>query len=292
MKNKVLITGNLGFVGRNLTDYLDERKVEWVGFDLKEGFDIRNKFDLDSACLVGNFDTVIHLSALTGVPRGNEYYKDYIDTNITGTQNLLEVSKKYGVKQFIFYSSSSVYGGADKKLKETDPMNPLSIYGITKVAGESLVKNSGLKYSIIRPFCIFGEKYGKEFSVIYKWINQIKNGHPVTFFGYGKSSRGYTNVWDIIGATYVVYLMGDSQLTNQTINLGGSEVVSLYELYEIFEKFCGEHDIQISRTVLPKPDYDIKNSFADVRKAKKLLGYKPEEHFELVVRKILEKELI
>lgn len=292
---KILITGHLGFVGHNLTDALGSIGMNWSGFDLKSNQDIRNKLQLEETFRSGNFDTVVCLSALTGVPLGNEYAEEYINTNIVGVRNLLELSKKYEIDNFIFYSSSSVYGGNVSKsgLKETDPTKPLSVYGITKVAGESLVLNSGLNYSIIRPFCIFGEKYGKEFSVIYKWIEQIKNGQPITFLGDGTSARGYTNVLDIVEATSrCVELMREGSLKNEVINLGGAEIVSLNDLAGMVKQFCKENKIKINWKKLKRPDYDIKTSFADILKAKTLLGYNPEKRFKPVVREILQRKLL
>jgi UDP-glucuronate 4-epimerase len=291
MKN-VLITGYRGFVGRSLCTQLACQGITHSGYDLLDGDDIRDKFTLDTKFMNGNFDSVIHLAALTGVPRSDEYYEEYFSTNVVGTQNVVNLAKKYGVKNIIFYSSSSVYGGAtnEKGISESFQLRPISTYGITKKTGEDIIKNSGLNWAIVRPFTIYGEQ-GKPFAVIKKWINQIKAGQPITFYGDGTSSRGYTYIKDIVKTTIDLLNKMESGMGADIYNVGGSENITLNELYQIFEEVCKRKKIKIERVNKERPDYDIANSFADVTKAKLLLGYEPKGNFKEATRAILEAEL-
>jgi len=151
----LMISGSEGFIGKHLTEELDKKGIEWVGYDLRSGFDTRDEFQLDSVFSTNKFDAVIHLAALAGALKGNEYPHEYIKTNVSGTQNVVSACKKYGVGKLVFYSSSGVLGGTaspERGLTEKDPYGPVNLYGVTKVAGELLVKSSGLDYVIIRPF--------------------------------------------------------------------------------------------------------------------------------------------
>ena len=181
--NNILITGNRGFIGS---------KFQGIGFDIKDGNDIRNRLALDVLFEIAQIDTVIHCAALTGVRRSELYPEEYISTNILGTKNLVDMAEKYKVKHFIHFSSSSVYAEAgEEPLSENSPLEPDSLYGITKLAAEKIVKRSNLSWCIVRPFTVYGE-YGRMDQVLEKWINQVKSGKPITMYGDGSSGRGYS----------------------------------------------------------------------------------------------------
>ena len=241
------LSGSQGFIGSHLLGHLLGAGHKVVGYDLQSGEDIRNEFQLDRVFNENQFDMVIHLAALAGVPKSIEYPKEYIDTNVTGTHNIVEMCQKYGVKNLISFSSSSVLGTqSGGRVSERAPCNPISLYGITKLAGEQIVRNSGLNYFIIRPFSVYG-MFGRHDMVIYRWIEQIKAGKPITFYGDGGSERGYTYVEDLCKA--VVRLTGEMEAVEspredmtydagRIIHLGGSEVITLNMLYAEFERYC------------------------------------------------------
>ena len=290
MKN-ILITGDMGFIGSHLWQQLNE-KHNLIGFDIQNYFqeDIRNKFYLNKIFKENNIDIVIHLAALAGVRGSKEYSDEYISTNIQGTQNIVDMCKKYNSK-LIFFSSSSVLGGNKDEtgLIEECEYNPKSLYAITKVAGELIVKDSGLDSIIIRPFTVYGEN-GRKDMVIYRWINQIKSDKPITLYGDGTSKRGYTNVNDIVdGVERAVDYLKDSK-DNDIFHLGGSEIVKLMDLANIFMTFCNENGIKYNLVRMDKQEGDVDSSFAKTDYAGYKLGYYPEKRFEEYVLNILKKE--
>jgi UDP-glucuronate 4-epimerase len=295
---KVLITGHAGFIGTRLCKLLMSKGVDFVGYDLVNSDDIRDRIKLDKLFEAENFDVVVHMAALAGVRRSKEFPLEYESTNIIGTLNVVEMCKKYNCKM-IFFSSSSVLGGnySDKGLVEDDVYNPKSFYAITKMAGEFIVKNNLSNYIIIRPFTVYGEN-GRPDMVIYKWINQIKSGKPVTFFGDGTTKRGYTYVGDLVQGVYnfINILNIDSKhgvpvFVQNTVHLGGSEVISLEELREQFELVCYKKKLTANFIRMPMPKEDVESSFADTSKAFILIEFAPEKRFKKMVNKILNQEL-
>jgi UDP-glucuronate 4-epimerase len=292
---KILITGDQGFIGGYLKKELDSGDygpIAYKGYDLKKGDDIRDRLKLDKLMEAGQFDAVIHLAALAGVRRSEDFPDEYISTNINGTKYLINACKKWGVENFIFYSSSSVLGGG-VNLKESDSYNPKGVYAITKVAGELLVASSGLNYAVVRPFTVYGEN-GRSDMVIYKWINQIKAGREITFFGQGDTTRGYTYVKDVVGATAELarkFGSGDMAGKGEVFHIGGCEEVSLARLLEIFKETAERKGTEVKVKQMPIPDGDVTSSLADTSKAKNFLDYNPRPGFYDIVRQILEKEL-
>ena len=289
---KILLTGAEGFIGTRLIKVL-KKSNDVISYDLVNGDDIRDTFKLDKLFETENFDAVVHLAALAGVRRGEEFPDEYISTNITGTQNLVNLCKKYGVKKFLSYSSSSVLGGnanKDKGLVEEDEYKPKGVYAISKVAGEYIVKNSGLDYIVIRPFTVYGSQ-GRKDMVIYKWINQILSGQDITYYGDGQTSRGYTYVDDLVKTTdRLLNELLEHNLT-ETYNLGGSEKINLDDLLQLFMKHCVDNRIDLNINRMDLPNADVVHSFANTNKAKKDINFNPQKKFKKVVKQILINEL-
>ena len=290
----ILLTGHKGFIGSCLLDTLQKMKTnklirdDVMGYDLLEGDDIRDEFKLYRLFKDNNINTVIHCAALAGVRSGEDFPEQYISTNVWGTKNLLKMSEQYGVEKFIFFSSSSVYGENTPPNKESDETNPTSTYAISKLAGELLVKNSNVPSIIIRPFTVYGEN-GRPDQVIYKWINQIKAGKPITFFGDGTTKRGYTYVGDLVYGIVKLLISNDvwREHTGETFNLGGNQIVTLQELVDIFSKTISNFKIN----KLPLPQADVHDNWADITKAKEYLSFKPQTDFKKKVISIIESEL-
>jgi len=279
----ILITGHRGFIGQHLCRGLDKRWIKWVGYDIVDGQDIRNLFQLDNFFKDHQFDKVIHLAAMVGVRSSTEFPDEYITTNIIGTQNIISCCKKYDIKKLIHFSSSSVYGN-NPPHKEEDRLEPISIYAITKMAGEKLVQISGLpSATIIRPFTVYGEN-GRRDQVIYKWINQIKKSQPITFLGNGKTRRGYTYVNDLVSGVLVSLdnLSGGVSI----YNLGGTEIKTLEDLLHIFQTVL--HSFKVN--YLPLPGGDVVETWANIDKAEKELGYNPQPNFCRNIESIIKKE--
>lgn len=277
---KILVTGGLGFVGSHLCKEL-EREHEVIVYDLVKGDDIRDRFKLDRMFESENFDVLINLAARAGVRRGEDFPEEYFSTNVIGLVNLIEMAEKYQLKKFIHFSSSSVYGAQNENVatKEDDEKNPRSIYGITKLAGELLLKKSKLAYIIIRPFTIIGENGRKEM-VIYKWLNQHLSGRPISFYGDGSTFRGYTYIGDMIEG---VKLCLNERIQREDFNLGGHQKIYLSELLDIFKELFP--DVEVNKLEMPSSDQPY--SFADTSKAEKMLGWKPAENTKGKIRSIL-----
>lgn len=273
----VLITGDKGFVGSHLTKQLKE----YVGYDLVDGFDIRNKYQLETIFENYHIDTVIHLAALAGVRKSKLFPDEYISTNVTGTLNIIDCCKRHNVKHLISISSSSVYGNQEPPNSEESECQPIALYGMTKLMGELLVKNSGVPYTIIRPFSLYGEN-GRRDQIFYKWLNQIKEGKPITFFGDGSAKRGFTYVGDFVDGLMLVLRNGAS---NETYNIGCEEVVTMSDILGILKE-----SVEFEIDHQPSPKEDILQNWADISKIKGL-GYVPKTRFRDKLKEIIKKEL-
>jgi UDP-glucuronate 4-epimerase len=291
---RILITGHLGFVGSNMIDELLLVGFNVEGYDILNGDDIRDKYQLDRVFNIGNYDLVIHLAARAGVLAGEEFTDEYVTTNVVGTKNIIDACKKYDVKNIIYFSSSSVLGGNDVSdevgLNESAPYNPIGVYGITKMSSEFLIKQSGLNYSIIRPFTIYGERNGRKDMVIYKWLEQYKADKPITFYGDGETKRGYVYVEDLVQAVVnLCLLMREDKSFSPIYHLGGSETITLKELFELFKKAIAPKKIKIVNRQLPS--YDIPVSFANTSLAERELNFTPTNKFKIIVRAMIKKGL-
>lgn len=269
----ILITGDKGFVGLHMD-------IPHVGYDLVDGLDILDKYQLETCFANNQIDIVIHLAALAGVHKSVLFPEAYFDTNIQGTQNIIDACKRHNVKHLIFFSSSSVYGNARPPLNETSSLEPISPYGITKVAGELLVKSSGVPYTIIRPFSLYGDK-GRKDQIFYKWINQIKAKGEITLFGDGTAKRGFTNVYDLVDAVKLVLNKGAE---NQILNIGGKEIITLNS---VIDKLKENFSFTINR--LPENGGDIHQSWGDIIKAGARVGYSPKTNFFEELQAIIDK---
>jgi UDP-glucuronate 4-epimerase len=301
MKN-LLITGGAGFIGSHLVDRLLASDVERITVvddfndfynpsikhdNIREHLkdprysiheiDIRDGAALNQVFSDSNFDCVVHLAARAGVRPSLSEPQLYTETNINGTVNLLELARQHNIKQFVFGSSSSVYGiNAKVPFSEDDPIRqPISPYAATKGAGELLCHTYshlyGLRCVCLRFFTVYGPRQRPDLA-IHKLISQHK---PIPVFGDGTTRRDYTYIDDIIdGVTAAI----DYDKSNyEVINLGESRTVELRELITLLEKELDTHAI-IERQP-PQPG-DVPQTFADVSKARELLNYQPKTQIE------------
>ena len=312
MKN-VLVTGGAGFIGSHLVarllaeggwrvvvlddfnDFYDpalkRRNVEpHLGreeFELHEA-DIRDRAALDEVFKGTQFDCIVHLAARAGVRPSLAEPVLYTETNINGTVNLLELARAHGVRQFVFGSSSSVYGENEKvPFAEDDPVNrPISPYAATKAAGELLCHTYshlfGLRSVCLRFFTVYGARQRPDLA-IHKFARLISEGKPIPVFGDGTTRRDYTYVDDIIAGVRAA--MDYDASDYEVVNLGGSRTVSLSELIALLERELGQKAI-INRQP-PQPG-DVPRTFADVSKARLLLGYDPQTPIEEGIRRFVE----
>jgi len=311
MRN-VLVTGGAGFIGSHLVerllaeggwrvvvvddfnDFYDpgvkRRNVApHLGreeFRLREA-DIRDRAALAEVFEGERFDTVVHLAARAGVRPSLSEPLLYSETNIGGTLNLLELARAHGVRQFVFGSSSSVYGENEKvPFAEDDPVaKPISPYAATKAAGELLCHTYshlfGVRTVCLRFFTVYGARQRPDLA-IHKFARLISEGEPIPVFGDGTTRRDYTYVDDIIAG--VRASMDYEASDYEVFNLGESRTVELRELIALLERELGRK-ARIDRQP-PQPG-DVPQTFADVSKARRLLGYDPRTPIEEGIRRFV-----
>ncbi len=321
-----LITGGAGFIGSNLIKSLFQSEKDilitcidnfdpFYSADIKQ-FNIRNfknkenfKFffaDISetNADDLGEMiqepvDVIIHIAAKAGVRPSIENPMAYQKVNVIGLQNMLDFAKAKNIKQFVFSSSSSVYG-VNKHFpwKEDEQLLPISPYAMTKLSGEMLghvySKLFGIRFIALRFFTVYGPGQRPDLA-IHKFTKAILNDEPITMYGDGNTSRDYTFVDDIIqGVTGAIqYDKSDFEI----INLGENYSVSLRELITNLEEVIGKKAIIEQQ---PEQAGDVPKTFADISKAKLLLGYNPQTQLKdglkifydwyVLNREILEKD--
>jgi UDP-glucuronate 4-epimerase len=312
MKN-ILITGGAGFIGSHLVDHLlaegrwrvtvvddfndsyePEIKQQNVqahrkhpDYELHEA-DIRDRQALERVFWQTQFDIIVHLAARAGVRPSLAHPQLYVDTNINGTMNLLELARNNGVRQFVFGSSSSVYGVNEKvPFSEDDPIfHPISPYAATKAAGELLCHTYshlyGLRCLCLRFFTVYGARQRPDLA-IHKFARLISQGKPIPVFGDGTTRRDYTYIDDIIAGVRAAIDYRQSDF--EVINLGESQTVELRELISLLEKELG---IQAKIDHQPLQPGDVPQTFADITKARRLLGYNPQTRIEDGIKKFVE----
>ena len=220
-------------------------------------------------------DVIVHFAAKAGVRPSIENPLAYQQGNIIGTQNLLDFAKEKKIRQFVFASSSSVYGVNDHfPWKEDEKLLPISPYAMTKLGGEMMghvySKLFGIRFIALRFFTVYGPGQRPDLA-IHKFTKAILSRQPITMYGDGNTSRDYTFVDDIIKGVKgaVDYDKTDFEI----INLGNNYSVSLKELIASIEDVIGKKAI-IKQ--LPEQAGDVPKTFGDISKAKRLLGYNPE----------------
>lgn len=294
----ILITGAAGFIGSHLSErllqdnsriicldnldtfYDPQIKMENLrplltnnNFTLIEG-DIRDLKLLTDIFEGSRIDIIVHIAARAGVRPSIIEPLLYYDVNVRGTTNLLEMAKKHPVKKFIFASSSSVYG-ENKKVPFSEDDNvdyPISPYAATKKAGELIAFTYhhlyGIPVSCLRFFTVYGPRQRPEMA-IHKFTRLIYEGKSIPVYGDGTSRRDYTYIDDIIAG---IRASINTEMSFEIINLGESKTIRLSELISLIEENLKKKAII---EWLPEQPGDVPVTFADIDKARRLLGYAP-----------------
>ena len=308
---RVLLTGGAGFIGShvikslldrgnivvcvdNFNNYYDPKLKEYRIRDFKDNenfklykIDIRNFKDMNNVFLENKIDKIVHLAAMAGVRSSLKEPNLYADVNINGTINLLELAKKYKIKNFIFASSSSVYGSSTEiPFSEKNPINtPISPYGVTKHAGELLCHTYHHLYKIpitcLRFFTVYGPK-GRPDMSLYKFTKLINDEKEIPVFGYGNMKRNFTYISDIVDG---IIASLDKNLDFEIINLGGSKTTDLITFIEFIENKIGK---KAKKKFLEMQPGDVKVTLADCSKAERLLDYKPKVEIEKGIQLFVE----
>jgi UDP-glucuronate 4-epimerase len=294
---RILVTGGAGFIGSHLVekllaaghevvvlddfnDFYDPRikHANIAGFakdvsvchgDLRESDSVRAVFHREKV------DAIAHLAARAGVRPSIQHPRLYYETNVIGTLHLLEAARVTGVERFIFVSSSSVYG-ASKTVPFSEGQHliqTLSPYGATKVAGEVLCSTYSHLYQMrvvaLRYFTVYGPRQRPDLA-IHQFTRRIYAGQPIDRFGDGSTRRDYTYIDDIIQGTMAA--LDYSGPLYDVFNLGESQTIKLKELILAIENALGK---QAKINQLPEQAGDMPLTYADISKARKLLGYNP-----------------
>lgn len=313
MNKRILVTGGAGFIGSHLVDQLlaeggskvtviddfndfyspqikrsaVKPHLENPNYKLVEA-DIRDTDAIAKVFADGSFDCVVHLAARAGVRPSLKEPTLYTETNINGTQNLLELAKTHGVPQFVFGSSSSVYGINSKiPFSEEDRIfQPISPYAATKAAGELLCHTYSHLYNLrtvcLRFFTVYGARQRPDLA-IHKFTKLITDGKPIQMFGDGSTRRDYTYIEDIIEGVRAA--MDFTESIHEVFNLGESETTQLRRLIELIEQALGAKAI-IDRQ--PMQPGDVPVTFADIAKARELLNYSPKTKIDEGIPKFVD----
>lgn len=307
---RVLVTGAAGFIGSRVAELLCEDGHEVMGIDnLCPAYDVRLKeyrltrlekersrftfhrvdiVDRDALEKVwdttGPYDAVLHLAARAGVRPSVEDPWIYVDTNVTGTLNVLELCRRRGVQKLVLASTSSLYGGSNPIpfSEDADTDRPLSPYAASKKGAEALCWTYhhlyGLDITICRYFTVYGPA-GRPDMSLFRFVQWINEGRPLRLYGDGTQSRDFTYVDDIARGT----ILGLRPLGFETVNLGGDHPHRMLDLIEMIESVLGR-TAQIER--YPAHPADVAATWADISKAERLLGWRPAIGLDLGVEKL------
>ncbi len=311
MSIRVLVTGAAGFIGSHVCEQLLGRGDEVIGLDCFDEFydpaikrrnlapalaadaftlvegDIRDAALLENLARTRSLDAIIHLAARAGVRPSIEEPTLYTDVNLVGTSRLLEVAQRFEIRNFVFASSSSVYGErTETPFRETDPVDhPVSPYAATKKAGELLCHTFhhlfGLDVACLRFFTVYGPRQRPEMA-IHAFTRLIASGKPVPVFGDGSARRDFTFVDDIVAGVIAAL---DRNAGYRVFNLGNHRMVRLDELVTAIGTALGEIP-KIDRH--PNQPGDVSTTCADIEFARTELGYQPRTSLEDGLRRFVE----
>lgn len=309
-----LITGGAGFIGSSLADKLLSKNNKVVVIDnfcdfynpeIKENnikhnlenpnyklykADIRDKEALSTIFNENNIDVVIHLAAMAGVRPSIENPVLYQDVNCMGTQNILEEMNKNNCKKLVMASSSSVYGNCKEVPFREDMIVDFAIspYAATKKANEVMThvyhKLFDFNVIMLRFFTVFGERQRPDLA-INKFTRLMLEDKPIPMFGDGTTSRDYTYIGDIVqGIEKSIKYVEQNANIYEVLNLGNSSPVTLKEMINTIAKVL---NVEPKIENLPMQPGDVDRTFADVSKAKELIGYEPKTSFEDGIEKFV-----
>lgn len=320
-RRKILLTGGAGFIGSHLAEALLRVGADLTIVDLLDDFYSPDwkRGNLDEVRRRGEFrfeqadicdaermreifaaaqpDAVIHLAARAGVRPSIEQPRLYERVNVAGTLNLLDLCREFRVPRFVFGSSSSVYG-ADSPVPFSEAqvtLRPISPYAATKLAGELLAYTYahvwGLQVVCLRFFTVYGPRQRPDLA-IHKFTAMVEAGEALPIFGDGSSARDYTYVDDIVAGVlaavdykFAASADGAANAAFEIFNLGNSSPVRLDELIAAIEKAT---ERTAARRALPMQVGDVPITWADISRAEKLLGYKPQVQLDEGLKRFVE----
>lgn len=311
-----LVTGTAGFIAARVAELLLEAGHTVVGIDnMNDAYDVRLKewrlaqleprggftfsrldiCDKDGLAKLfrsnlekgeGGFAAVINLAARAGVRQSVENPWVYLETNATGSLNLLELCRQFQVEKFVLASTSSLYGARNPRPfhEDADTDGPLSPYAASKKAAEAMCYTYhylyGLDISVVRYFTVYGPA-GRPDMSLFRFVQWIHEGRPVTVFGDGSQERDFTYVDDIARGTIAAL----EPVGYEVINLGSDQPVVLNDAIALVERLAGA-PAEIERR--PRHPADVQATWADIDKAREILNWQPEVGFEEGVGRLVD----
>ena len=307
---KILITGGAGFIAYHLAQKLQAEGHRVCGFDNYNDYydvdlkyararslatrgievikgDLVNLVDVDFAVTTFAPEIVIHLGAYAGVRHSLDHPKLYIDNNINGTHNLIEVCEKRGVNKIIYASTSCVMAGNELPWNESDKCGyQLNAYGYSKATNEAQFMASKIPVTIgLRFFTVYGP-WGRPDMALFTFTKSIIDGTPIKLFNYGDMIRDFTYVDDIVQGVNIVINRANNTTQNlkEVYNIGNGEQVQLLDFVSEIEKNVGKEAI---RELVEKHPADTQATWSDTTKLQ-ALGYKPTTSVKVGVAKFVE----
>jgi len=302
---KALVTGCAGFIGSHLTDKLLDNGYYVIGIDCFTDYYPRKikEANLEKALENANFkliikdildidefpkvDYVFHEAAQAGVRTSwGKTFEIYARNNILATQKLLEFYKDSDIKKFVYASSSSVYGDVSNlPMKEESLLNPLSPYGVTKLAAENLCylyyKNYNFPIVSLRYFTVYGPRQRPDMA-FNKFVRNLINVKEIMIYGNGEQTRDFTYIDDVVRATI---LAAENDGVGEVLNIGGGSRISINKVISILEEITGK---EAKIKYIEKQRGDVMHTYADVNKAKRLLGWNAKVNIKDGLKKYVE----
>jgi nucleoside-diphosphate-sugar epimerase len=302
---RALVTGGAGFIGSNLARALLDRgdevrvldnfstgsrgNLDGLEVDIVEG-ELRSYERVHNA--VRGTDVVFHLGALGSVPRSVQDPLTSSAVNVEGTLNVLLAARDEGVRRVVFSSSTSVYGSSrELPTREDAPSDPISPYGVAKLAAERYCISFSRVYEsfesvVLRYFNVFGERqspFSQYAAVVPRFVTAIAAGEPIDVHGDGEQSRDFTYVGNVVDATLRA---GSAEgASGEIVNVAAGSPSSVNAIAETIGRIL---DKPVERRTLPPRAGDIRDSWADLTKAERLLGYRPQVALEEGLRRTVE----
>ena len=313
-KKIYLITGSAGFIGFHLSKKILSKGFKVIGVDnlnnyydiqlkkkrnlilkknknyIFEKIDIKNYKNLESVFKKYKIYKVIHLAAQAGVRYSLKNPRSYIDNNISGFFNILEISKNYRVKKFIYASTSSIYGLQKKfPLKENfNTDNPIQLYAATKKSNELMATSYSYLYKMdtvgLRFFTVYGP-WGRPDMALFKFTKNIIKGKPIEVFNKGKHERDFTYVDDIVEGIIKIVFSKKNKFGSQIFNIGNGKKIKLLKYIQLIEKNLKK---KAQKKFLPLQKGDVFKTHSDTRLIKKHYNYKPTTDVNHGVKKFIE----
>ncbi len=304
-----LVTGAAGFIASRVSEYLINDGHTVIGVDnMNDAYDVRmkeyrlcklqtlpgftfHKLDISEKSIIEQFkkvkfEGIINLAARAGVRSSVENPWVYLESNVTGTLNMLELCRQTGTQKFLLASTSSIYGeNPPYPTPETASSDkPLQPYAASKKGAEALAHAyhylHDIDVSVVRYFTVYGPA-GRPDLALFRFTQWISEGRPVQVYGDGEQSRGFTYLDDIARGT----IQALKPLGYEIINLGGHEVITINNLITLIEDVVGKKAVvEYGPAVLA----DMRSNWADVRKAGELLGWEPQVDLREGVRRLAE----